>query len=640
MAKAIQRLLRDDKGQLKVILIDAMTLQPVLNPEGYQVINGQTTYWEPVADVANPDVPSKVQLSASLLNKKIRQAEGDPRRVPVQPTAAEKQADLAQQAQRTTQAQRTISSSVSPTSTATKSTSISSADEAKAITDSPSLPASVTGEAPKERGGLTIGIPGTEYGGINPQRVTPEKTTERVTGVDVTPPEAAGNIGYSNQRAQRNQPLNPDVESKISEAVAGFFGPGYRADITSGKGTLHDKKGNPLGVGNANHPTGKAADFDVIGPDGQKVDSARMADFGEYAAAQGFTGIGGPSESYMGAGRMHLDTRHQNFAAWGGANKAKLASAYAFGNIKKDRINPGIPQPAPSEIRSEVPSAQAKPTAAQQSITSVAETVDSRPAGMRNNNPGNLKYDADVRWDGLVGPSENTDQGTPQAVFESPALGMRATAKLAANKYDLGLKTPRDIITAEKGWTPGYLAAAKNIANDMGIGLDDDLQLDKPERQLSFTRALISQEHGPASRAYTDDDIDRGWVDAGKRTDLSGRATSPTEGGVGRFGQGGLGRGLDSPSETSGIGRGSQLGHSGLLGSPGFGRSNLGSGRPSVESSNVGNRSTTSGSTSTRGYEGGGPTGGPSTGLGSKSKDKDKDGGGGFSNYAGGGEKV
>jgi hypothetical protein len=140
-------------------------------------------------------------------------------------------------------------------------------------------------------------------------------------------------------------------------------------------------------------------------------------------------------------------------------------------------------------------------------------TID-LPAGMRNNNPGNLKYNADVRWNGLVGPSINTDQGDPQAVFESQELGLRATAKLAINKYNSGLRTVRDIITAEKGWTPGYLPAAKNIAKAMGVGLDEDLHLDKPERQRGFLRALVAQEHGPASKAYTDDMIDNAIVAA------------------------------------------------------------------------------------------------------------------------------
>ena len=50
-------------------------------------------------------------------------------------------------------------------------------------------------------------------------------------------------------------------------------------------------------------------------------------------------------------------------------------------------------------------------------------------AGMKNNNPGNIKYNPSINWQGQVGPSSNTDQGTPQVVFDSQASGMRALAK-------------------------------------------------------------------------------------------------------------------------------------------------------------------------------------------------------------------
>lgn len=79
MKKAIQRFIRDDKGNAKVVLIDAQTLQPVVNPAEYTVINQtKLPYWEPVQDVATPDVPSKVQPPAQQLNRYIQQSGGDP----------------------------------------------------------------------------------------------------------------------------------------------------------------------------------------------------------------------------------------------------------------------------------------------------------------------------------------------------------------------------------------------------------------------------------------------------------------------------------------------------------------------------------------------------------------------------------
>lgn len=134
--------------------------------------------------------------------------------------------------------------------------------------------------------------------------------------------------------------------------------------------------------------------------------------------------------------------------------------------------------------------------------------VSSLPAGMRNNNPGNIKYVRGLhsRYEGVVGPSRNTDQGDPQAVFASPEAGMRAAYLLARRKYDGGLRTAAQLIAAQGvGWTPGNMAAAGNIARMAGVGVDDDLGLSDPARAARFMRALFNQEHGEGpARAYSD----------------------------------------------------------------------------------------------------------------------------------------
>lgn len=173
----------------------------------------------------------------------------------------------------------------------------------------------------------------------------------------------------------------------------------------------------------------------------------------------------------------------------------------------------------------------------------------SLPAGMRNNNPGNIKYRQDVPWNGMVGPSENTDQGDPQAVFETPELGMRAAYKLARNKYDRGQKTAIDIIAGEGGWTPGNVQAAQNIARTMGIAPDEDLRLDDPGRATKFLRALVTQEHGQAAQAYTDDMI-AGTVDR-TSTEMNGRP------GGSLTGFGGPSQGLPATATPGQVARGS-----------------------------------------------------------------------------------
>jgi hypothetical protein len=130
------------------------------------------------------------------------------------------------------------------------------------------------------------------------------------------------------------------------------------------------------------------------------------------------------------------------------------------------------------------------------------------PAGMRNNNPGNIKF-VGQKIPGIVGPSVNTDQGDPQAVFDSPESGMRAMYSLLGKKYAGGKLTPNQMIAGNMGWTPGNYDAAANVAKYAGIGPNDDIGLSDPRRAATFMRALMRQEHGNSSSLYTDDMIAR-----------------------------------------------------------------------------------------------------------------------------------
>lgn len=121
------------------------------------------------------------------------------------------------------------------------------------------------------------------------------------------------------------------------------------------------------------------------------------------------------------------------------------------------------------------------------------------PAGMRNNNPGNIKY-AGQR--DALGPSSNTDQGDAQAVYASPQAGIDAMRSLLARKYAGGKVTPVEMIAAPGGWTPGNYQAAANVARYAGIGPNDNINFTDPNSANRFMSALMMQEHGPASKAY------------------------------------------------------------------------------------------------------------------------------------------
>ncbi|MBB4480091.1 phage tail tip lysozyme [Rhizobium etli] len=129
------------------------------------------------------------------------------------------------------------------------------------------------------------------------------------------------------------------------------------------------------------------------------------------------------------------------------------------------------------------------------------------PAGMRNNNPTNLKYVGQKR-PGIIGPSENTDQGDPQVVYATPEAGMEHNVWQIMRKYRQGMLTPNQIIAGKSGWTPDSFTAAANIARSMGIGPDDDLRLNDPAMAKKFVRALITQEQGTSGALYPDSMIE------------------------------------------------------------------------------------------------------------------------------------
>jgi hypothetical protein len=129
-------------------------------------------------------------------------------------------------------------------------------------------------------------------------------------------------------------------------------------------------------------------------------------------------------------------------------------------------------------------------------------TLNSLPMGMRNNNPANIKWYEGSPFGGVVGPSKNTDQGDPQFVFASPQAGMNAAFDLARRKYEGGMTTPAQFIAGQKGWTPGNMQAAANVAKSLGIGVNDDIGFNDPGKASQFMHALIKQEQGASSQYY------------------------------------------------------------------------------------------------------------------------------------------
>jgi hypothetical protein len=190
----------------------------------------------------------------------------------------------------------------------------------------------------------------------------------------------------------------------------------------------------------------------------------------------------GPLYLHVAPGGVAAFTNTKTFSQAGDETPAANANAAANTTAASQPSRPGTPTPNAAPF--------ALPANA--------------PMGMRNNNPLNIKYAPGVSYEGLVGPSANTDQGDPQNVFKTPEAGWAAAYSLLNKKYGSGMTTPNALIAGKGGWTPGNTQAAANVAKAAGIGPDDDIGFSDPNKAAKFMRALVQQEQGGASSAYTD----------------------------------------------------------------------------------------------------------------------------------------
>jgi len=116
---------------------------------------------------------------------------------------------------------------------------------------------------------------------------------------------------------------------------------------------------------------------------------------------------------------------------------------------------------------------------------------DTRPRGIKNNNPGNIKISGSG-WTGKVSP--NTDGTFEQ--FDTAENGIRALAKLLVKYYaDYNLLTVKDILDR---YAPGVendsVAYVDFVSNKMGVQPDD--QLTFPNQLTALVNAIIKYENG------------------------------------------------------------------------------------------------------------------------------------------------
>lgn len=122
------------------------------------------------------------------------------------------------------------------------------------------------------------------------------------------------------------------------------------------------------------------------------------------------------------------------------------------------------------------------------------------PAGLRNKNPGNLMYNANIRWQGQVGKDSKN-----RLIFDTMHNGIRAMARDLMTKQGRGLNTIAKIIpvyapAGDGNDVPAYIASVESQAK---VGRDLPLM---PYHLFAVLKAMIRHENGPGALVEISDD--------------------------------------------------------------------------------------------------------------------------------------
>lgn len=120
------------------------------------------------------------------------------------------------------------------------------------------------------------------------------------------------------------------------------------------------------------------------------------------------------------------------------------------------------------------------------------------PAGIRNNNPGNLRYLTGAHaWDGQIGNAGG------YGVYRSPDRGVRALGQQLQVYERRGLRTVRAIVGV---WAPpsenNTAAYIADVARKLGVQPDDPISV--TNRLPELAAAIIQHENGEQPYALSD----------------------------------------------------------------------------------------------------------------------------------------
>lgn len=134
------------------------------------------------------------------------------------------------------------------------------------------------------------------------------------------------------------------------------------------------------------------------------------------------------------------------------------------------------------------------------------------PRGIRNNNPGNIRWSND-QWKGLIPKDQASDKSF--CVFRTPEYGIRAMTRILRrytqypgipNVGKPKIDTIREIISR---WAPpnenNTEAYIQSVAKNVGVAANSPIDVFDSAIMLKLLKAIIAHENG--QQPYTDAQI-------------------------------------------------------------------------------------------------------------------------------------
>ncbi|MET3025925.1 hypothetical protein ABXT06_04555 [Flavobacterium sp. UW10123] len=128
--------------------------------------------------------------------------------------------------------------------------------------------------------------------------------------------------------------------------------------------------------------------------------------------------------------------------------------------------------------------------------------------GIRNNNPGNLRFVASNNWLGKIPYVENTDSDKAFEQFTEIKYGIRAMLRVVINNIDKGNDTVTKIITRYappfENDTKAYISG---VSKALGLHPDEKITNVDALFLITIARAIIKHEVGTDASLVLDSDI-------------------------------------------------------------------------------------------------------------------------------------